>query len=67
MEEGPYLGLIQIAGFGDMEIIARHVLSPEELQRIAHCPGSDFTLSPLPEDLAAVVAEALSIKFRAIR
>jgi len=67
MEEGTYLGLIQIAGFGDMEIIARHILSPEELQRIAHCPGSDFTLSPLPEDLAAVVAEALSIKFRAIR
>jgi len=67
MEEGPYLGLIQIAGFGDMEIIARHVLSPEELQRIADCPGSDFTLSHLPEDLAAVVAEALSIQFRAIR
>ena len=67
MEEGPYLGLIQIAGFGDMEIVARHVLSHEELQRIAHCPGSDFTLSHLPEDLAAVVAEALSIKFRAIR
>tara|TARA_B100000749_G_scaffold170496_1_gene131306 strand:+ start:193 stop:456 length:264 start_codon:yes stop_codon:yes gene_type:complete len=67
MEDGPYLGLIQVAGFGNMEIIARHVLSPEELQRIAHCAGSDFTLSPLPEDLAAVVAEALSIKFRAIR
>ena len=50
-----------------MEIIARHVLSPEELQTIAHCPGSDFTLSHLPEDLAAVVAEALSIQFRAIR
>ena len=36
MEEGPYLGLIQAAGFGDMEIIARYVLSPEELQGIAH-------------------------------
>ena len=67
LEEGPYLGLIQIAGFGDIEIIARHVLSPEELQRIGHCPVSDFTFSPLPEDLSAVVAEALSIKFRAIR
>ena len=33
MEDGPYLGLIQVAGFGNMEIIARHVLSPEELQR----------------------------------
>ena len=67
MEDGPYLGLIQVAGFGNMEIIACHVLSPEELQRITHCAGSDFTLSLLPEDLAAVVAEALSIKFRAIR
>ena len=67
MEDGRYLGLIQVAGFGNMEIIARHVLSPEELQRIAHCAGSDFTLSPFPEDPAAVVAEALSIKFRAIR
>ena len=56
IEEGPYLGLIRVAGFGNMEIIARHVLSPEELQRIAHCAGSDFTLSPLLEDLATVVA-----------
>ena len=42
MEDGPYLGLIQAAGFGDMEIIARRALSPEELQEIAHCPGRDF-------------------------
>ena len=67
MEEGPYLGLIQAAGFGDTEIIARYVLSPEELQGIAHCPGRDFTPSPLPEDLAALVGEVLSIKFRATR
>ena len=38
MEEGPYLGLIQIAGFGDMEIIARHVLSPEELPEDSALP-----------------------------
>ena len=67
MEEGPYLSLIQATGFGDMEIIARHVLSPEELQAMAQCPGSDFTPSPLPEDLAAVVGKVLSIKFRATR
>ena len=67
MEDGPYLGLIQVAGFGNMEIIARHVLSPEELQGMAQCPGSDFTPSPLPEDLAAVVGKVLSIKFRATR
>ena len=36
MEEGPYLGLIQAAGSGDMELIARYVLSPEELQGMAH-------------------------------
>ena len=42
MEEVPYLGLIQATRFGDMEIIARHVLSPEEFQEIAHCPGRDF-------------------------
>ena len=56
MEEGPYLSLIQIAGFGGMEIIVRHVLSPEELQRIWHSPVSDFTFFHLPEDLSAVVA-----------
>ena len=49
MEEGPYLSLIQATGFGDMEVIARHVLSPEELQGMAQCPGSDFTPSPLPD------------------
>jgi hypothetical protein len=67
MEEGPYLSLIQATGFGDMEIIARHVLSPEELQGIAQCPGSDFAPSSLPEDIAAVVGKVLSIKFRATR
>jgi SAM-dependent methyltransferase len=67
MEEGPYLDLIQATGFGDMEIIARHVLSPEELQGIAQCPGSDFAPSSLPEDIAAVVGKVLSIKFRATR
>ena len=67
MEEGAYLGLIQATGFGNMEIIARHVLSPEELQGMVQCPGSDFTPSPLPEDLAAVVGKVLSIKFRATR
>ena len=61
------IGLIQAVGFGDMEIIARHVLCPEELQGMAQCPGSDFTPSPLPEDLAAVVGKVLSIKFRATR
>ena len=43
MEEGPYLGLTQATRFRDMEIIARHILGPEELQRIAHYPGSGFT------------------------
>ena len=61
------IGLIQAVGFGDMEIIARYVLGLEELQGIAHCPGSDFTPSPLPEDLAAVVGKVLSIKLRATR
>ena len=67
MEEGPYLGLIQAIGFGDMEIIARHILSPEELHGIAQCPGSEFSPSSLPEDIAAVVGKVLSIKFRATR
>ncbi len=67
MEEGPYLSLIQATGFGDMEVIARHVLSHEELQGMAQCPGSDFTPSPLPEDLTALVGKVLSIKFRATR
>jgi len=67
MEEGSYISLIQTTGFVHIEIIGRHVLSPEELQAMARCPGSDFTPSPFPEDLAAVVGKVLSIKFRATR
>ena len=67
MEEGPYLSQIQATGFGEVDIIARHVLSPEEVQGMAQCPGSDFTPSHLPEDLAAMVGKVLSIKFRATR
>ena len=67
MEEGPYLGLIEATGFRDMEIIARHTLSPEELEAMARCPGSDHTPFPLLDDLAAAVGKVLSIKFTAAK
>ena len=67
MEEGTYLALVEAAGFRDIDVLARHTLSHEELDAMARCPGEDFTPAPLPEDLAAVEGRILSVKFSAIK
>jgi SAM-dependent methyltransferase len=52
--EGLYLAIVKRAGFDDVEIVARHVLTPAELEAMACCPGKDLHPGPAPEDLALV-------------
>ncbi|MFQ6008876.1 MAG: hypothetical protein ACE5K8_08010 [Candidatus Zixiibacteriota bacterium] len=65
-EEG-YWQIVRQAGFTDIMIIARHILTPEELEVMACCPGKEFTPAPAKEDLAVVQGKVVSIKFTAIK
>ncbi len=65
--EDAYWQVVQRAGFEDIQIIARHTLTPEELIAMACCPGNEFTPSPTKEDVAAVQDKVTSVKFTAIK
>jgi hypothetical protein len=47
--------------------VARHNLTPEELQAMACCPGEDFCPSPSESDLGLVEGKVASIKFTAAK
>ena len=65
--EDEYLNMIREAGFAEIRIVARHLLTPMELEAMACCPGEEFTPHPAKEDLIAVQGKVSSIKFRAIK
>jgi len=65
--EHEYLKKVKEAGFADIQIVAHHMLTPEELEAMARCPGEEFTPAPAKEDLAAVQGRVKSIKFTAIK
>ena len=67
VEEADYFGLIERAGFRQVEVVARHVLTPEELKAMAICPGEQFAPAPAKEDLAAVQGKVASVKFTAVK
>lgn len=37
---------VRQAGFAEVQIVARHLLTPEELEAMACCPGEEFTPPP---------------------
>ena len=63
--EADYWQTVKNAGFTDIQIVSRHVLSPGELAAMASCPGKDFTASPDQEDRARVEGKVASVKFTA--
>jgi hypothetical protein len=63
--EADYWQTVKNAGFTDIQVISRHVLSPEELAAMASCPGKDFTPSPDEDDRAKVEGKVASVKFTA--
>ena len=48
--EEDYWQTVREAGFADIRIVARHLLTPEELEAMACCPGEEFTPPPSNED-----------------
>lgn len=65
--EQDYWQTVRQAGFADIQIVARHLLTPEELEGMACCPGEEFTPPPNKEDRVAVEGKVASIKFTAIK
>jgi len=65
IEEERYFAIIKKTGFEELQIVARHLLPPRELEQMACCPGPDFTPALEKEDIASVQGKVVSIKFRA--
>ena len=65
--EEEYWETVKKPGFAEIQIVARHVLTPGELEAMACCPGKEFTPAPNKEDLALVEGKVASIKFTAVK
>jgi arsenite methyltransferase len=65
--EVDYWQAVRKAGFDDVKVVARHILTPEELEVLASCPGPEFTPPPSAEDRALAEGKATSVKFTASR
>lgn len=65
--EEDYWQTVREAGFAQIQIVARHPLTPEELEAMACCPGEEFTPPPSKEDRAAVEGKVASVKFTALK
>jgi SAM-dependent methyltransferase len=66
MEED-YLQKVTQAGFAEIQVVAHHPFTAEELGAMARCPGPDFTPAQADDDLAAVHGKVASIKFTAVK
>lgn len=62
-----YLQTVRQAGFAEIQVVARHLLSTEELEAMACCPGEEFTMPPGTEDRVLVEGKVASVKFTAIK
>ena len=65
--EEDYWQTVRQAGFAEIQIVARHLLTPEELEGMACCPGEEFTPPPSKEDRLAVEGKVASVKFTAMK
>ncbi len=65
--EEDYMKIVRGVGFDEIQIIARHILTPEELHAMASCPGEEFTPPPGREDRILVEGKVASIKFTAVK
>jgi SAM-dependent methyltransferase len=65
--EEDYLQIVKGVGFNEIQIIARHILTPEELEAMACCPGEKFTPPPGTEDRLLVEGKVASVKFTAVK
>jgi SAM-dependent methyltransferase len=65
--EDDYWEVVRQAGFEEFFIIARHTLTPEELEAMACCPGEEFFPAPAKEDIESVQGKVTSVKFTAVK
>lgn len=65
--EEDYWQTVNKTGFAGAQIVARHRLTPEELEAMACCPGEAFTPPPSREDRVLVEGKVASVKFTAAR
>ena len=65
--EKGYWQTLRRAGFSEIQIVARHLLTPAELEAMACCPGEEFTPSPSKEARALVEGKVASVKFTAMK
>jgi ubiquinone/menaquinone biosynthesis C-methylase UbiE len=65
--EDDYWRMVSEAGFHEVRVITRHLLTPDELAAMACCPGKEFTPAPAPEELAQVQGKVASVKFTGIK
>jgi len=63
--EQDYWHTVKQAGFAEIQVVARHPLTPEELEAMACCPGEEFTPPPSKEDCSTVEGKVASVKFTA--
>ena len=65
--EEDYWQTVGEAGFAEIQMVARHLLTPEELEAMACCPGDEFTPPPSKEDRVSVEGKVISVKFTATK
>ena len=65
--ESDYWETVRKAGFAYIQIVARHILTVDELEAMACCPGKEFTPPPTQEDRVLVEGKVVSVKFTAAK
>ena len=65
--EENYWQTVRQAGFTEIQVVARHLLTPVELEAMACCPGEEFAPPPSKEDRVAVEGKVTSVKFTAMK
>ena len=65
--EDEYLKIVQDVGFSQLQVVARHILGPKELDEMASCPGKKFSPTFSEEKLAQMEGKIVSTKFTAVK
>jgi ubiquinone/menaquinone biosynthesis C-methylase UbiE len=65
--EEEYWQTVTQAGFAEIRAVARHILTPEELEAMACCPGEEYTPPPSEEDRVLVEGKVASVKLTAVK
>jgi len=65
--EKDYLEIVKKAGFKDIKLVKRHVLTAQEVYMMSRCPGDEFVPATDSKDLKVLEGKVASIKFTAIK